>query len=216
GDFKQAVELRLPWKPTGVSAPPSVNLPEGATEAIYPLDAEAAAAIGQHQLVVTAHWGAGTTAASGFIPLVVEEPAVRGNIQMLAVSTGASGSLQVALEHVKPFNGEAELQLVGLPPGIEASPVKFSAGQAAAVVNVKANADAPVGKHATLFCRVAVPGDGGSVIHRLGAGGVLRIDKPSAAVAAAPPPAPAAAAKAGTEAPKPVSRLEQLRQRAKP
>ena len=217
GDFKQAVELRLPWKPTGVSAPPSVTLPEGATEAIYPLDAEATAALGTHQLVVTANWGAGTTAASAFFPLVVAEPIVRGSIEMLAVATGGTGQLQVALEHARPFTGEAELQLLGLPPGIETPIMKLSAGQARVAVPVNAKADAPVGKHATLFCRVSVPGEGGSLVHRLGAGGVLRIDKPSAAsasVAKAPPPA--AAAKPGTEAPKPISRLEQLRQRANP
>lgn len=218
GEFKQAVELRLPWKPTGVSAPPSVTLSEGATEAVYPLDAEATAALGTHQLVVTANWGAGTTAASGFFPLVVAEPNVRGSIEMLAVATGGSGQLQVALEHASPFSGEAELHLLGLPPGIEAPPVKVSAGQARVVVPVKATADAPVGKHSTLFCRVSVPGEAGAVVHRLGAGGVLRIDKPSAtkpsvAKAAEPPPP---AAKPGVEAPKPVSRLEQLRQRANP
>jgi hypothetical protein len=77
-----------------------------------------------------------------------------------------------------------------------------------------------VGKHSTLFGRVSVPGEGGAVVHRLGSGGVLRVDKPSAgkttavAKAAAPPAAPAA--KPGSEAPKSLSRLEQLRQRANP
>jgi hypothetical protein len=220
GDFKQAVELRMPWKPTGVSAPPSVTLPEGATEAIYPLDAEAGAVVGTHPIVVTANWGAGTTAASGFFPLVVTEPNVRGNIEMLAIPAGGSGQLHVTLEHPRPFSGEAELQVLGLPPGIETPVVKLSAGQDRVVVPVNAKAEAPVGKHSTLFCRVSVPGEGGTVVHRLGSGGVLRVDKPSAgknaavAKAAAPPAAPAA--KPGSEAPKPLSRLEQLRQRANP
>lgn len=213
GDFKQALELRLPWKPAGVSAPPSVTLPEGASEAVYPLDAEAGAALGNHPIVVTANWGAGTTAASGFFPLAVVEANVRGSIEMLALPAGGAGDLQIALEQARPFAGEAELQVLGLPPGIEAPVVKFSAGQARATVPVKANADAPVGKHGTLFCRVAVPGDGGPVIHRLGAGGVLRVDKPSGQTAAAPPPPPP---QPGGDAPKPLSRLEQLRQRANP
>jgi hypothetical protein len=218
GDFKQAVELRMPWKPTGVSAPPSVTLPEGATEAIYPLDAEAGAALGTHPIVVTANWGAGTTAASAFFPLVVAEPNVRGNIEMLAIPAGGSGQLQVALEHARPFSGEADLQVLGLPPGIETPVVKLSAGQERVTVPVQAKADAPVGKHSTLFCRVSVPGEGGAVVHRIGSGGVLRVDKPAAGKTAAtkstaPPPA---ATKAGADVPKPVSRLEQLRQRANP
>ena len=217
GDFKKAVELRLPWKPTGVSAPPSVTLPEGATEAVYPLDAEAAAALGNHPLVITAHWGAGTTVASAFFPLVIGEPKLLGSIEMLAIPAGGAGQLPITLENPGPFSGEAELQVLGLPPGIEAPPVKVSAGQNRVLVPVKAKADAPVGKHSTLFCRVAVPGGAAPLVHRIGSGGVLRIDKPSAAKAAATPKPPEpAAAKAAAEAPKPLSRLEQLRQRANP
>jgi hypothetical protein len=96
--------------------------------------------------------------------------------------------------------------------------VKLSAGQERVTVPVQAKADAPVGKHSTLFCRVSVPGEGGAVVHRIGSGGVLRVDKPAAGKTAAtkstaPPPA---ATKAGADVPKPVSRLEQLRQRANP
>lgn len=215
GDFKQAVELRLPWKPAGVSAPPSITLPEGVTEAVYPLDAESTAVLGEYPLVVTAHWGAGTTVASDFFPLVVDEAIVSGSIDMLAVAAGGAGQLSVALEHARPFVGEAELVLLGLPPGIEADPVKFSAGQSQVLVPVKAKKDAPVGKHTTLFCRVCVPSERGGLVHRVGSAGVMRIDKPSAAKTAAEPKPPPAV-KPGAEAAKPVSRLEQLRQRANP
>ena len=213
--FKQAVELRLPWKPAGVSAPPSISLPEGATEVVYPLDAEAAAAIGTHQLVITAHWGAGTTVSTAMIPLVVEEPWVRGGIEMTAITTGGTANLVITLEHPRPFDGEAGIQVLGLPPGVECSPAVFKSGLAQLLIPLKATAEAPPGKHASLFCRVSVPAPAGPVIHRLGAGGVLRIDKPkdnSSPAPAAPPPV--AKKDPGGESQKPLSRLEQLRQRA--
>lgn len=212
--FKQAVELRLPWKPSGVSAPPSVSLPEGINEIVYPLDAEVGAAPGTHQLVVTAHWNAGTTVSTAMFPLVVAEPWVRGTIEMTALGTGGTGNVALTLEHPRPFEGEAGIQLLGLPPGVESSPAAGKSGVAQLLIPVKVNVDAPPGKHATLFCRVSVPTSDGPVIHRIGAGGVLRIDKTKDNAGPAPAAPSAGKSPPAGDATKPMSRLEQLRQRA--
>jgi hypothetical protein len=65
---------------------------------------------------------------------------------------------------------------------------------------------------------VTIPENGQTILHQVGQGGTLRIDKP--AVDAPPPPAPPVAKADEKPAPaapaeKPLSRLEQLRQRAK-
>jgi hypothetical protein len=211
--FASAVELKLPWKPGGVSAPPAVTLAEAAVEAVIPLEAEAGAATGSHALAVTAHWGAGSEVATRLFPLVVEEAYLRGTIEMAAVTAGGEARLLLKLEHLRPYEGAAELTVLGLPPGIEIPPLQVAAGQAEAVFTVKAGGDAPPGKHGTLFCRALVPAGGARLVHRLGGGGVLRIDKAPAGETPAPPP-PAAAAP-GQQPPKPLSRLEQLRQKAK-
>ena len=213
GDFKAALEISLPWKPGGVSAPPTVTIPEGANEVAYPLDAEPGAAVGSHTLTATARWGTGFEVAAPFQPLVVEEPYVRGSFEMGAVNVGQTGSLLLKVEHVRPFEGEAEVQVLGAPAGIEISPAKVKAGQTEVLFTVKCAPEAPVGKHASLFCRAAIPVGGRTVIHRLGTGGVLRVDKPAPAVAAAAPAAPAPPPQPGAPPPKPLSRLEQLRQR---
>jgi hypothetical protein len=65
---------------------------------------------------------------------------------------------------------------------------------------------------------VTIPENGQTILHQVGQGGTLRIDKPAANT---PPPPPAAPAVAKTETPaaapapaeKPLSRLEQLRKR---
>jgi len=79
-------------------------------------------------------------------------------------------------------------------------------------------ADAAIGKHQNLFCKILIPQNGRSITHQCAKGGVLRIDAPSAPAPAQPvvaaqaaPPSQAAPAPAPAE--KPLSRLEQLRQK---
>jgi hypothetical protein len=83
---------------------------------------------------------------------------------------------------------------------------------------VEVAADATVGKHQNLFCKVNIPQNGQSIMHQVAYGGVLRIDAPAVvstpkpatpAAEVKPSPAPAPAAPAA----KPLSRLEQLRQK---
>ncbi|MFZ9689278.1 MAG: hypothetical protein ACO3DS_05520, partial [Phycisphaerales bacterium] len=99
---------------------------------------------------------------------------------------------------------------------VSASPVPVSPGQAEVVFPLVVGADAPAAQHKGLFVEVDVATPAQVLTHRFPGAGSLRIDKPPVA----PPPAVAAAAPvpASTPAapqtapPKPLSRLEQLRQ----
>jgi len=121
------------------------------------------------------------------------------------------------VQQLQPFDGEAQVQLVGLPPKvtIEKNPLPITKASTDVTFNAALASDAPVGQHKSLFCQVVVMKDGEPIVHNVGGGGVLRIDEPPAAkpAAAAPPPTTTAAAPApAAPAPaKPLSRLEKLR-----
>jgi len=69
----------------------------------------------------------------------------------------------------------------------------------------------PVGQHKNLFCTVTILQNGEPVVHRVGMGGVFRVDpKPKEPVAAKPVEEKKVVAK-NEPAPKALSRLEQLR-----
>jgi hypothetical protein len=118
------------------------------------------------------------------------------------------------LEHRKPFEGKAKIELLGLPPNTTAAPKEITAKDEEVVFDVTTDAKTPTGQHKSLFCAVTMTQAGESLQQTVAGGGVLRIDpaalpKPVQASAKTPPaeekkPAPA----------KPISRLEKLRQEA--
>jgi hypothetical protein len=82
------------------------------------------------------------------------------------------------------------------------------------IIPLKTGADAVPGEHKTLVCQAIVTQHGEPILHRL-AGAQLRVNKPlppKANKKAPPKPKPATTAVAK---PKPLSRLEQLRQGSK-
>lgn len=121
------------------------------------------------------------------------------------------------IEQLHAFEGNATVELLGLPHGASCPPQTFSKDQAELSFPVAIAADAAVGKHNGVFCRVLVPENGATILHQTAMNSTLRIDAPPPAPVAKVD-APAAAAQPAAPAPageKPLSRLEQLRARAK-
>jgi len=138
------------------------------------------------------------------------------SLDLAATGQGKDTAMLAKVEMLKPFDGEASVELLGLPHGATTPILKFAKDQTELTFPITVAADAAVGKHNGVFCRVHVPENGTTILHQAAMGGTLRIDKPAPAPVAkadAPPEKPDAQAKAGTT--KPLSRLEQLRQRAK-
>jgi hypothetical protein len=111
----------------------------------------------------------------------------------------------------------AKVNVFGLPAKTSTKEMEISAGDKELRFPVTTAPDAPAGKHQNLFCQAIIMENGSPVPHTVGGGGVLRIDPPPPAPPPAavaknePPPPPKPEAPA---APKPLSRLEQLRQQA--
>lgn len=216
-DYKEPISVRFLWSPPGITAPVTVDIPGDKSEIAYEINANAEAAVGEWPVCVLAEAKTPkgpVLVSSGFATLKVAEPFLTMTYDLAATEQGKPIAFAGKIEKNQDFAGNATAELMGLPHGVKAAPVSFNKDQTEISFPLEVAADAAVGKHAAVFCRVTVPVGDGTVLHQTGKGSTLRIDKPVAPVAKADAPAaaakPAAPPAAGE---KPLSRLEQLRQK---
>jgi len=222
--FTKAIRIFLPWKPPGISGLGEQTIAEGQNECTFQIDANANVAAGTHNFVVMGEVDAGNGRvynASPFCEVKTDSAYMTAPaIALTAVEQGKETVMVAKVEGLKPFNGEANARLVGVPDTIQIEPAKITKDTKEVAFKVITTDKSPVGKQGNLFVQVDVPVEGGTTLHRIALGSVLRIDAPRKAPAApAKPAAPVVAAvkpkeEAKPAAPKPLSRLEQLRQEA--
>jgi hypothetical protein len=218
--FKAPIRVLMVWKPNGISTLGEQTIAEGQNETTFVLDANANTPAGTWKFVVMGEADAGNGRvynASPFCevtsaPAFVSAPA----IPLVAVEQGQETVMVAKIETLQPFEGEAIASIVGVPETIPIESAKITKDTKEIAFKVKTHDKSPVGKQGNLFVRVEIPVAGGTTTHRIALGSTLRIDAPRKAPAATP--AVVADAKPKEEAkpaaPKPLSRLEQLRQEA--
>ena len=217
GDFKAPIKIELILNPNGVNSSREISIAEGQTEALISLNAAGNAQVKEHKICVRGEATVGNgpvMVCSPFVNLRVSEPYLKFTYEAAAVELGAETDLVVKLEAPKPFEGDATVQLLGLPNKVTTTPSKFNKDAKELVFKVKAEADAAQGVNKSLFCQVVVTENGEPIIHNIGTG-QIRVDKPLP-----PKAAPAPVAQAATPMPTPeptaapakrLTRLEQLR-----
>ncbi len=210
--YAEPITLRFLWNPPGIGSPATISMPGDQSEAAYEINANGDAPPGEWQVCVLgeANTPQGPVLVStAHVTLRVAEPYIGLAMDMAATEQAKPVSLLAKVEHHAEFSGGAKAELLGLPHGVKAPTVDFQHGQKEIHFPLEVAADATVGKHTALFCRVTIPENDAGIIHHVGHGGTLRIDKPAED---APPPAKEEVAKAPEPpAEKPLSRLEQLR-----
>jgi hypothetical protein len=218
--YAEKIVARFLWNPPGISGPATIDIPGDQSEALYELNAAADAPTADWQVCVLAEANTPqgpVLISSALTPLRVADPYLGMSIDLAATEQGRATAVVAKIDHQREFAGQATAELVGLPHGTKTTTIQFTKDQAEITFPIEVAPDAAVGKHATLFCRILVPENGATILHQAGQGGTLRIDPPAPAPVvaanqpAAPAPTPEAPA-APTE--KPLSRLEQLRQKA--
>jgi hypothetical protein len=217
--YEKKITVRLLWSPPGISNPATMTFNEKDTELDYELNATANAELGKWKLTMMAESETDkgkVITATPFTEIAVEEPFVTMKMSMGNVSQGQKGELVATLEQLRPFDGQADVQIFGLPAKSESQVMKITKDQAELHFPITAADDTPVGQHKNLFCSLVIMQNGEPITHRVGMGGILRVDpKPKAPATPAPAPAavdPKKAAVAAAPKPaKPLSRLEQLR-----
>jgi hypothetical protein len=138
-------------------------------------------------------------------------------MEMGATEQGKPGEIFCSLEVAKPFTGPAKITLYGLPAKVTTIQNEFLSTDKDVRFPDTTLPDSPTGKHQNLFCQAIIMENGSPIPHTIAQGGVFRVDPPPPAPAAPPPAAAPEVAKTDAPAPppaaKPLSRLEQLRQK---
>lgn len=218
--FVAPINIRLLYNPPGIASSGSVAIPQGANEATIPVTANSGAEIKVWPLIVlaSAPVANGTVeVASQMATLDVADVFFTHAIQKAAVEQGKETEVVVKVEKKKDFEGNAKIELLGLPAGATTIPLEANKDTAELVFKVKTEAAARPGKYGSLVCRTTFLAAGEPVVHTLGPG-ELRIDAPlppkvdAPKPAPMPMPAPVAAPAAPAKPPeKRLTRLEQLR-----
>jgi hypothetical protein len=212
--FDEAFSLRFLWSPSGIGAPVTIEMPKGISEVIYEINANNEAAVGVWPIAILAEIATPkgvVLVASNLVNLTIAEPFLSMNMEMVATEQAKSSALLAKIDVTTPFEGSATAELMGLPYGVTSTSINFTKDQKNLTFPLTVAANATIGKHANLFCRVTIPQNGSMITHQVSYGGVLRIDAPT--VVAAPAEAPKVSDASAVVAPieKPQSRLEQLR-----
>ncbi|NWK55930.1 PPC domain-containing protein [Verrucomicrobiaceae bacterium N1E253] len=213
--FDAPVKVTLPWKPSGVGAPTSITIAKGKSEAVYAINANADATLGTHQICVSAEAKTpkGTVlTSSSLVPLSIREPFISAKLEMASTIPGQAVSMLCKIEHPHPIQGQAEIRLLGLPHGVKASPRHINNQSKEVIFDLEVAHDAAKGNHNSLFCQVLPKQNGHAIPHQTAQGGSLRINPPPPVKKSTKPGQKPAAVKKPA-ANKPLSRLEQLRQR---
>jgi len=208
--YDKPIILRFLYRPPGITSPATITIPGNETEALYELNANENAELNTWNVVVTAESDTGNglaRTAAPFVQLAVEEPFVGLTLSMGTGKQGETVAMVGEVEALREFDGEASVQLFGLPAHSEVEPVKFKKDAESVAFNVVTTERTPVGQHRAVFGSVTILVDGEPITHQVASGSVLRVDP-------APKEPVAAAAAPSAPAERPLSRLEQLRAEA--
>lgn len=213
--FDDAITVEFPFRPPGVSASSRITIPKGKNEAEYPLNANGNAQLGEWKVYANGS-AANVWVASQLATLTVAEPFLTVEPQRASTEQGKATRIYCKVNHVKPFEGEATLTLLGLPPKTSTETLTFTKDTKELTFPITVDAASPVGKHKNLICRVQLTEAGEPVVATAGVT-ELQIDKPLPPPKDAPakPKTPAKPkAKPAPAKEKPLSRLEKLRKAA--
>lgn len=214
--YTQPIRMYMLWNPPGFGSTGRVDIPGDQTEGFFELNANGNAPIATWPIAIHGHADATNGHAwvsTQLFNLTVEEPFVRGTVEMAACEQGQPVRMIVKLEHPREWAGEAELKLLGLPAHASAEPVTITHGQEQAVFDITTTHETPVNQHRGVFCEVALTINGEPVVARATPNGTLRVDRPRPAEPAQAA-APAEQPQAPAEQEEQLSRLEQLRRDA--
>lgn len=190
--FEGRLRLELPFKPPGIGAS-AVDVKDGESSVRFPITAAADAAVQDWQIAIAAsitpaadtkkddkkarRAGRGSWISSRPVTLSVIEPLVDLAADKAVVDQGGETRLVFKVTKPASFQGTAKVSLLGLPVKAEAPSLEWKPGTETLEIPVRVAADAPVGKHDNIFCRIEVPQGDAWVIHQTAATS-LRIDKP--------------------------------------
>jgi hypothetical protein len=178
--FDEPIKLQFPYRSSGVGTTYQIVMPKGKSEALYPLNANGKAAVGKWPMYVigTSSFKGPAWTSSELAEIEIAEPFVTAEIARMSIERGQSTQLICKLNQLKPFEGEATAEIIGVPANIVVEPAKkFTKETTELSFNIQTNEKSPVGKHGGLFCRVTITKNDEPIVSRAG-NALLQINKP--------------------------------------
>ena len=166
--FDAPIRVQFPFRAPGVGTVTHVDIPKGANEVLYPLNATGNAQIGKWPVycIGSANVDGPAWASTQLAELEVTEPFVTMEMKRTSAELGSSTSLYCKINHTTPFEGEARAEILGLPPNIIIPPLTFTKDSPELTFQIQTNDKSPIGKHTSLFCRVTITRDGEPIVSR--------------------------------------------------
>ena len=209
--FDAPIRLTMPFLPPGISTSSGEVIPAGESEAEFRLTAHPKITPRDWKLYVQGVAGKENNwiwASTQMIPLEVQKGFASLTFLPAESSVGQETTLGCEIDLIKEFEGEARIELTGLPENVESSPVVFKPGEQHIGIPLRIHQDAAPGTYQGIRATLNVP-YGNQVITSQFGPTTLVIQQDSQ-VATEP-----VVVQSEKEAAKPLSRLEQLRLEAK-
>jgi hypothetical protein len=221
--WDEQINLQMPFRPPGISATSSINMPKGKNEVFYPISANGSAGIKKwkYYIIGSANADGSAWVSSQLATLEISEPFLAFEMQRAATEQGKDTEIVCKINQAKEFPDKAKVELLGLPAGATTSLLEITKDTKELVFPIKTTKETRAGTHKNIFCRVVITQNSESIMHSRVGATEFRVDKPLPPKKNEPPkPAPVVAKKPEPkkpEAPKKVrlTRLQQLRLDAK-
>ena len=129
--FTQPIILRLPFRPPGINAAPTIRVNPHQTTANYPINANDKAAVGSWPICVTAVSpnDQGAKISTGLHDLEIVTPYVSITGDMVSTEAGSQVMARCHIEVLEKFKGPATAKLIQLPADVTCEPQTFSASR---------------------------------------------------------------------------------------
>lgn len=182
--FTGAIEIQPDWYPNGVSGGGSVLIPEGKSEAEYPLSASSRATPGIWKMTMNAtttdgdsYSGVGRVrVSSNFVDLTVGSPFVALKFRPTAVRRNQTMEIICDVKHLQPFTKPAKAVLIGLPKGVTLlGDHELAPNDKTITFKIKADRTALLGQYTEMRCEITYR-ESGQSIRQLTDNGVVRVD----------------------------------------
>lgn len=178
-EFKGNVQVRLLFTPPNLNALPNADIEPTQTETVLPINAQPNAALKTWKICVVgmSDVNGQLWVSSEMIDLTVGEPYVLASAKMTSIMQGKSGTFTYKLDQKTPFTGKAKCKLMGLPANTTAEDMEITSADTTVAFPVTVGEKAVAGPHPSLFCNITVMKDGQPIVHNVGRGANLRVDK---------------------------------------
>jgi len=210
--FNGPIRLTMPFLPPGIATSSGEVIPADKTEAVFRLTAHSKITPRDWRIYVQGVAGEENNwmwASTQIIPLKVEKGFVGLALGKARAAPGSESMLRCEIEAMKEFEGEARIELSGLPDNVEFTSVVFKDGQDSIGIPLKITESASPGLYQGIRAKLSVP-SGDSMVESQFGPTTLEITK-----ADNQKPSSSVLADNNAELEKPLSRLEQLRADAK-